>query len=79
MFFKGITLQAQRFVPYYKETETKAELSHMMLKGFFFKALTQYLLESTVDSVWTADIEAQEHSVRVAVTKWPHIVIVRRT
>lgn len=44
-----------------------------------FKALTQYLLESTVDGVWTADIEAQEHGIRVAVTKWPHIVIVRRS
>lgn len=50
-----------------------------MYKDGNFRALNWYLLESTVDSVWTADVKAQEHGIRVAVTKWPHIVIVRRT
>lgn len=60
------------------QTETKARTELYNVDGNF-RALTWYLLESTVDSVWTADVKAQEHSIRVAVTKWPHIVIVRRT
>lgn len=44
-----------------------------------FRAPTRYLLESAVNSVWAADVETQEHCIRFAVTKWPHVVIVRRT
>lgn len=61
-----------------KKLKPKLELESYDVDGNF-KALTLYLLESTVNSVWTADVKAQEHGIRVAVTKWPHVVIVRRT
>lgn len=57
MSFKGTTFLAQRFVPYYEETETKARTeSYYDGKS---RVPIWYLLESTVDSVWTADVEAQ--------------------
>lgn len=44
-----------------------------------FRALIRYLLESAVNCVWATDVETQEHCIGVAVTKWPHVVIVRGT